>query len=466
MLRSRLATAAALLALALAPAAHAAQSRALVFMSDYNTGSLSSADVQPRAMHCDIASVSTDAGLRYYGDRLYVLNRFGSDNVQEIDPATGATLKEFSVGAGSNPHDIAFASDTKAYVTRYETTKLWVVNPVSGAKTGEIDLGPLADSDGIPEMDRMATVGPYLFVSLNRVDRNNGYAPDDSGLVAVVDMRADTLVDCDPAHAGVQGIHLQLTNPFTAFQWDPASGRLLIGCFGAYNVPDGGVERIDPVALAADGVVITGAALGGDVDGIVWGDAAKSWAIVADPAGNTKLVSWSATSGTVLSTLWAPGGYDLTDAELNDRGELWVCQHSLSTPRVRVFSAATGLQTGSDLVCLLPPVTLAFDSPSGLGLGVPRSPVPLAFAPPAPSPAARATRLAFTLAAPAWLRVEIFDAAGRRVRTLADGAWPAGRGSMEWDLADDSGARVAPGVYPVRARAGGAEWKGRVIVTR
>ena len=80
--------------------------------------------------------------------------------------------------------------------------------------------------------------------------------------------------------------------------------------------------------LRSDGVAIGEAALGGDVDDVVWGDGAKSWAIVADAAGNTKLVSWSADSAKVLATLWTPGGYVLTDAERNDRGELWVCDAS------------------------------------------------------------------------------------------------------------------------------------------
>ena len=451
------------LLVALSPV-HAAQTKAFAFGTDFTTGSLSSADLSPRTPHCDVTSVNSDATLRYYDGKLYVVNRYGGDNIQVIDPATYATLKQFSVGNGANPHDIAFASPTRAYVTRYESTDLWIVNPVSGAHTGTISLAAYADADGNPEMDRMIMVGPLLFVSLERVDRNNSYQPTDTSLVAVIDTRADTLLDCDAALPGRQAIRLQLKNPFTTFQFDPASSRLLLGCVGYFGVLDGGVEWIDPVLLRSDGVAIGETALGGDVNDVVWGDAQKSWAIVADGGGNTKFVSWRAATGALLATLWNPGGYVLADAELNDRGELWVCNNGFSAPALRVFSAATGLQLGSDITCTLPPAAVTFDAPSGQVSGVEPAAGALEFSPPSPNPARDHARFTLTLSRAAAARIEAFDAAGRRVRMLAAGPRPAGSSSVEWDLRDDSGRRLAAGLYLVRAQAGGREWTRRVIV--
>lgn len=466
-MRSHLVKAAALglLLAASAPAAFAA-SKAFVFQSDYSTGSLSAHDVAPRTAHCDVASVNSDASMRWYDGRLYVVNRLGGDNVQVIDPATNATVKQFSVGNGSNPHDIAFASPTHAYVTRFDDTDLWIVNPVSGAHTGTIHLAGFADADGNPEMDRMMMVGPLLFVSLERIDRNNGYGPADTALVAVIDTRADTLVDCNPARPGVQAIPLQLRNPFTAFQYDPVARRLLIGCVGFFGALDGGIERIDPFALASGGVAITESALGGDVSDVVWGDAGKSWAIAADAGGNTRFMTWSATTGAVLNTLWNPGGYVLSDAELNNAGEVWVCNNSFSTPRVRVFSAATDATLGSDVLCTLPAVSVTFDAQTGAATGVAPAATTLSFAPPAPSPAHATVRLDWSLAERANVQLVVFDPAGRRVRALVDVARAAGPGSVAWDLADDAGRRVAPGLYLVRLRAGGDAMTRRVIVTR
>jgi hypothetical protein len=60
-------------------------------------------------------------------------------------------------------------------------------------------------------------------------------------------------------------------------------------------------------------------------------------------------------------------------------------------------------------------------------------------------------------------RVEVFDAAGRRVRTLFDGA--ASRGSLDlvWDGRDEVGRRTAAGVYLIRARTPEASTVRRVV---
>ena len=60
--------------------------------------------------------------------------------------------------------------------------------------------------------------------------------------------------------------------------------------------------------------------------------------------------------------------------------------------------------------------------------------------------------------------VGVYDPAGRRVRLLERGWRPAGSGDVAWDLRDDSGHRVPPGLYLVRARSGGASFTRRVVV--
>jgi flagellar hook assembly protein FlgD len=44
----------------------------------------------------------------------------------------------------------------------------------------------------------------------------------------------------------------------------------------------------------------------------------------------------------------------------------------------------------------------------------------------------------------------LYDAAGRLVRTIANGVRFSGNGSLQWDGRDDSGRVVASGVYWVR----------------
>lgn len=447
--------------------AFALDSTAWVLQTDYASGELSRVALATRTMTCDVEPVGADPQMRWYDGRVYVVNRAGGDNIQVVNPATNATTLQFSVGNGANPYDIAFASPTKAYVTRYERTDLWIVNPATGAFLGAIPLAAFADADGIPEMDHLIAVGPLLFVSIQRLDRNGGFQPTDYSLVAVIDMRTDTLVDCDPMTPGVQAIRLEKKNPATKFQFDKPTSRLLVGCAGRYTFADGGIEWIDPVALTSGGVAMTEAALGGDVLDVVWTGAAKSYAVVSDAAFNTSLIAWSPQSAAPLDTLFAPGGFSLSDAEVNDRDELYVCFNDFVTPAVHVFSTTTGQPIGGPLACRLPPVALAFDVESGQVAGAPPAQAgPLALAAPWPNPARGPVEIALGLPAAGEVRLEVFDLAGRRLRTLADGPRPAGLLRATWDLADGAGVAVRPGLYMVRATAAGRSEARPIVVTR
>src|SRR5207244_5291003 len=133
---------------------------------------------------------------------------------------TTARLRQSGVGNGSNRQAIAFVSPTKAYVTRLASPRLLIVNPSTGDSLGAISLAAFADADGIPDMDRMIRVGPRLFVAVQRLAN---FQSTHTSLVAVIDTRADTLIDADPATPGVQAIVLPGTNPTTTFAYYPSS---------------------------------------------------------------------------------------------------------------------------------------------------------------------------------------------------------------------------------------------------
>jgi flagellar hook assembly protein FlgD len=60
------------------------------------------------------------------------------------------------------------------------------------------------------------------------------------------------------------------------------------------------------------------------------------------------------------------------------------------------------------------------------------------------------------------VQVNVYDVAGRKVRTLADRVFPAGEAKLVWDGADDAGGKVGRGVYFVRSST--QREAGRVIV--
>ncbi len=84
----------------------------------------------------------------------------------------------------------------------------------------------------------------------------------------------------------------------------------------------------------------------------------------------------------------------------------------------------------------------------------------------APSPTHGPTRIDLMLASPGRASVSLYDAAGRRVRTLFDGMASAGVQGFEWNGRDDAGRMVASGVYLARLLAPGVERTERLLVVR
>ena len=88
-----------------------------------------------------------------------------------------------------------------------------------------------------------------------------------------------------------------------------------------------------------------------------------------------------------------------------------------------------------------------------------------------PSPSNGPVRLRLSAAKPGRLAMEIYDAAGRHVRTLANGNVAPGEQVMDWDARTGEGQRVSAGVYFVRGRLDapgqpGQEVRGRFVIVR
>jgi len=457
-----------LLALGAAVPAGAAQTRAYMTTTDFSSaGAVSRIQLDNRAVHADAAPVFKDAVLRWYDGLLYVVNRFGQDNIQVIDPAAGyATIRNFSVGNGSNPQDICFVSPTKAYVSRLGSADLLVVNPSdpAGLPMSSIPLAAFADGDGVPDLARMVRVDRRLFVVCQRL---TGFQPSNPSLVVAIDTQTDAVIDANPVLPGTQAIALAGRNPLTTFAFDRAASRLLIGCAGNFGQPDGGIEAIDPVGLTSLGFVITEAELGGDVLGLAWYSPTHSYAIVGDDEFNTDLVSWNPATGERIAPVYQPGGFSLSDVEVNDRGEVYVANSGFVTPGVLVFAAGADNLLAGPLDVGLAPFDIVFDAPDNLVTGVPPEvAVDTRLSAPWPNPSRSGVQLDLRLGAPARIEAEVFDLAGRNVRRLIDEVATVGARVISWDLHDQGGARVAAGIYLLRIAVDGRSSVRRVAVLR
>ncbi len=83
----------------------------------------------------------------------------------------------------------------------------------------------------------------------------------------------------------------------------------------------------------------------------------------------------------------------------------------------------------------------------------------------APNPFNPRTRLSFTLPNSGFASLKIYGKNGRLLRNLAQGYWPKGNRSVEWDGKDDHGRAVASGAYTaLLTHAAGSVTAGLVLL--
>jgi hypothetical protein len=434
---------------------------------DYSAGSDAVTDV-----HAPWQTVSNlhpwvgDTESVFYGDRIYVVSRLGADHITVLDSRNDLNIVlQFSVGAGSNPQHICFVNSHRAFVTRYESAELWEVNPATGAHTDTIDLAPLADADGIPEMHKMAIHAGRLYVTVQRIDRDT-WLPAGTSCLAVIDLADNTLIDIDPATPGVQGIELAATNPNSGIHVDPITGDFLIGELGNYFELDGGIERIDPDTHASLGFVLTEVALGGDLHTWATGNGWNGFAVRLTPSWTTDVVAFDLRTGLVGATLTSSSEFAYAHLLVDVvRRELLVCDRTYTNPGLRIFDTQTlqNLTAQPVNVGLYPHWLLAVPGPGSdvtedAGTTVNRIAV-------YPQPALGDVTLRLETPGDPPAVFEIFDAAGRRV-ALLEGASAGRAGEARWNGRDARGQLLPAGVYLAQARSGDAVLHGTVHLLR
>ena len=85
---------------------------------------------------------------------------------------------------------------------------------------------------------------------------------------------------------------------------------------------------------------------------------------------------------------------------------------------------------------------------------------------PRPNPARAGAAFSLYLPRTAWVELAVFDAGGRRVRSVHAGLLPAGTTQLRWDGRTDTGHPAPTGAYFVRMLASGQAIKQRLVLVR
>jgi hypothetical protein len=206
-----------------------------------------------------------------------------SDKVTVVAADTLAVLQTIALEAGADPRDAALVDDHTALISQRGRKELLKIDLDTLATTA-IDLGVLADADGLPEAGRMASCGSRVFVQLGRLVHESGEPSKEPAVLAVIDTdkpAGEQLVDADPKTDGVQGVVLA-DRPDFDMPVDCENGRLYVAEPRVFFQGGGDYEQVDLTQLKASIYPVDS---GAQVGGFAVVSADKYWLITHTDTG-------------------------------------------------------------------------------------------------------------------------------------------------------------------------------------
>jgi hypothetical protein len=458
--RAYVIVAAAVLVTAVLGAVSAGAGTAWVLTTDFSTfGRIRGFDTAASwGVTGDLATIPGDAVGRWHDGRLYVVGRGSANLLQVYDPAAGFQLiREFSIGAGFNLQDIAFDKQGEAYVSCYDQAVLLRVDIENETILQTFSTAAFADADGLPETGWIRALGDRLYLTCQKLDRNNFYAPTGPGALLVFDMFTEQWVDMDETSGGVQPIVLTGPNPYTRIEvvTGGTGPRLRVGCAGFFGLSDGGLEEIDPVAGVSLGYLVTEATVGGDILAFVTTGSAVHL-LVSDGSFTTSLRRWKAQTGQV-AVLLTGNGYVYADLAWDGGVQLYLADRTVNQAGLRVFDVPSGTELTSGVLATgLAPAMFVWPAGNGVSPVPLPAPAGLALSAPYPNPCNPAAEMLIRGPRGARVQVGVFDLRGRRVRSGPLVLDSGGKAVFRFDGRDQNGRHLAAGVYRVVVQGQGA----------
>ena len=215
--------------------------------ADYTSGRMDLHDVATGNLSLSYPATGSDIRAASDGSNIYQIARFQMDNITKFETGSATVAYQYSVNgtdAAANPYQLIFASENKAYLLRYGSDKIWIINPnadsEAGFKLGELDISAY-DTDA-PNANSAVIIGSKLFVLMERLE---GFNVTKQGYVAVFDTTTETEIDTGQGTAdGLMGIALGVQNP-ESLQYNRSNGLL-------YLTGRGNIFKADATAAGGD----------------------------------------------------------------------------------------------------------------------------------------------------------------------------------------------------------------------
>jgi DNA-binding beta-propeller fold protein YncE len=296
--------------------------------TDFKSGYMERMSIKTDKILGSGRSIFDDIAIRNYGGYIYLIERYGADNIIKYDPSKKgdeAFLYQKKLGDNWNPQDIEFVNDRKAYVANSNEPEITVFDPSTGVFSKHIDISKytyMPDSNKSPYATDLQVVESYVYALLQR---RNGFNPGAPSLILKIDISTDSIIDT---------IALNFKN---GYAMSYANGALYITNPGSvYSSSDGGVEMVD-CATKKVTVLFEESALSGSPNCIVHKE--KDRFYITSYAGWKKVsvLEIDAATKTVVATL--NGIKDAYGGIIYDSvsGKLYVGEQDDAEMGVKVF---------------------------------------------------------------------------------------------------------------------------------
>ncbi len=300
----------------------------------------------------DLQAVSgADLAIAVNGDSFYRIERlYSGNNVARFSfsnpqiPQWQYSTNDTTSAVQSNPYAMVFVNESKAYVLRYDSTKVWIVNPSAATaadfKLGELDLSAYGGADGIPDMGAAVIAGGKLFIALQRLE-NNRLDVSTNGYLAIFDITTDMEIDAGISGDNLKGVPLNLRNP-VQLVYEATSNSIFVQAAGSFFPQEftGGIETIDVDSYATK-VVFDDNSTYGQVTAVMPLSQDVVYFIGYRSYDNQSLYVMSLLDDRILPTKVASLAQSLVSTLARDKqGLLWVGDSARAS--VHIIDPATG----------------------------------------------------------------------------------------------------------------------------
>jgi len=321
-------------------------------------------------------TISQDSIVRSFKNKIYVLSRDSNSAVIVLDnsgankdPLANYSLSELDSNGsididggfnGTNPYDMAFKSESEAYVAFYNSNYILKINPLTGKRLEKIDVGFVKTISGATPSDASAPnivavtlISNKLYILAQRL--NAGYQPLES-VITIYDTVNEKFIDTNETTTEIDGIQLAGKNP-SEMIYNSNLKKIFIAQGGSVTytsdfsaiesteVGSTGIEEVDITTNSTNGIIIPGTAFGGTSGGfgvskiLFDSKANKYYATYSAFDYSVNIIEFSVSNKSVSTTAILPSNsFGFGDTTIDKNSYLYQINRSSSSPSIDVYN--------------------------------------------------------------------------------------------------------------------------------